>query len=784
MTRGANAGSRMEGHAGPRSGARESIQNSAPSRLRWRAWWWIPLLGVAGLLAWWIWPVAARDDEPRTSSESAKTPAVQATAPYVGSSQCASCHKAAFDAWQGSQHQQAMQHADARSVLGNFKDTSFRYAGVASRFTQRDGRYLVTTDGPDGKLTEFEVKYTYGVFPLQQYLVAFPDGRLQALSIAWDSRPAAQGGQRWFHLYPKERIDFKDELHWTKRRQNWNHMCADCHSTNVRKNFDAGNNRFDTQWSELTVGCEACHGPGSAHIAWAEKSESERAADKTTGLIVNYRERKGTGWTMDLHTGIARRDNPRTSHVEIDACAQCHSRRAQIADGYRPGRPLTDYYLPSLPLTPLYHVDGQQRDEVYIWASFLQSKMNASGVTCSDCHDPHSAKTYATGNAVCAGCHLVTKYDTPAHHHHETGKPGGQCVGCHMPQTTYMVNDPRRDHSFRPPRPDLSVEFRTPNACNQCHADKSADWAAKAVSKWFGARRPAAPLALAAAFHGADHGAPQAASELLAIASDPERPAIVRAAAIDRLGSMPSEGMLSIVRKGLSDPDDMVRHASLSSLEALPPEQRLPLAAPLLRDPRRIVRIEAARVLAPVPDSAMNSADRGAFLLAAGELEASHRLNADQAESVTALASFQRNRGQIQEAEAALRRVVQAEPDFVPAWVNLADLLRSTGQEAEAETVLRKGISHVPDAAALHHSLGLSLVRQRRLAEALPELEAATRGRGTTTRYSYVYAIALHSAGRSKDALAILDAQLKQRPGDRELMQARESVVRESSSGR
>ncbi|MFZ0122657.1 MAG: multiheme c-type cytochrome, partial [Xanthobacteraceae bacterium] len=192
-------------------------------------------------------------------------------AAFVGSETCAGCHKSETDRWHGSQHQLAMQHATEKSVLGNFSDAGFDYYGVHSRFFRKDGKFLVETDGPDGKLAIFEIKYTFGLDPLQQYLVEFPDGRLQALSLAWDTRPKDKGGQRWFHLYPNEAIRHDDPLHWTKLNQNWNFMCAECHSTGVRKNYDAANDRFATRFAEISVGCEACHGQGSRHVGWAHQ---------------------------------------------------------------------------------------------------------------------------------------------------------------------------------------------------------------------------------------------------------------------------------------------------------------------------------------------------------------------------------------------------------------------------------------------------------------------------------------------------------------------------------
>jgi len=278
-----------------------------------------------------------------------------------------------------------MAAASERTVRGDFHDAKLEYAGVTTRFFQRDGKYFARTDGPDGQVADFEVKYTFGVEPLQQYLIELPRGRMQALSIAWDSRPKGENGQRWFHLHPGERVTHTDELHWTQPSQNWNYMCADCHSTGLRKNYDRTSDQFRTSWSEVTVGCEACHGPGSRHVTWAsaQRAGTSGPRDSTKGLIARLDERRGVRWTTTAATGNAHRSQPRATDREIETCAQCHARRAQIADGYVAGKPFLDYYRPALLSRPLYHADGQQRDEVYDWGSFLQSRMYARGVTCS-----------------------------------------------------------------------------------------------------------------------------------------------------------------------------------------------------------------------------------------------------------------------------------------------------------------------------------------------------------------------------------------------------------------
>ncbi len=241
-----------------------------------------------------------------------------------------------------------MAEADAGSVLGRFDGARHTYGSVTSTFSLEDDRFLVQTDGPDGRLASFPIRHTFGITPLQQYLIELPGGRLQALSVAWDTRPADAGGQRWFHLYPGQNIRHDDALHWTGLQQNWNFMCADCHSTALRKNYDAATKQFHTQWSEISVGCEACHGPASDHLSWARKEGDWKRIAAGKGFRVSYDERTGVAWPIDVETGIARRRRPRETGKEIAACAQCHARRAQISEDYEPGRPIGDGYLVSL----------------------------------------------------------------------------------------------------------------------------------------------------------------------------------------------------------------------------------------------------------------------------------------------------------------------------------------------------------------------------------------------------------------------------------------------------
>ncbi len=689
---------------------------------------------------------------------------------YVGAETCRECHTAEFDAWARSRHRLAMQVADAKSVLGDFRNAKFSYAGTTTAFSMRDGKYFVRTDGPDGKLGDFEIRYTFGVEPLQQYLIELPGGRLQALGIAWDTRPKKEGGQRWFHLYPDQKLRAGAPLHWTGVDQNWNFMCAECHSTRLRKNFDAATHRFATAWTEIHVACEACHGPGADHVAWAHaKKGGGTYAGGGNGLVVALDERKGVTWTPVPATGNAQRSAPRKTSHEIETCARCHARAARISDDVAVGRPLQDTHRLSRLDEGLYYADGQIRDEVYEWGSFVQSRMFAAGVTCSDCHDPHSLGTRREGNDLCATCHSAAKYDAVAHTHHAKGSAGAECVACHMPTTTYMRIDARHDHSLRIPRPDLSVTLGTPNACGACHAKKGPRWAADAIRTWTG-RAPGGFQSYGAALHAGDDEAAGARGALLTVADDPNAPAIARASAIDRLGRMLTPSTLPAVTRGLNDPDSVVRLAAVEALGASDPALRVRYLPRMLNDPVKMVRIEAARALAGPAETRLPGTDRDAFTRALDEYVAVQTYNADRPEGRMNLASLYASRGDLTRAIAELREALALDPASVAARVNLADVYRAQGDDREAESVLREGIAKSPRAAALHHALGLSLVRQKRGADALRELGEAAKLAPDNARFAYVYAVALADSGKRPEALRVLAAALKAHPNDRDLL--------------
>jgi predicted CXXCH cytochrome family protein len=694
----------------------------------------------------------------------------QPVAQFVGGQACAGCHEAQFKDWLPSDHAKAMQPATAATVLGDFNDATLTHHGVTTTFSRRGDQFMVRTDGPGGTMQDFPIAYTFGVAPLQQYLIAFPGGRLQALGIAWDSRPAAAGGQRWYHLYPDATPPPGNRLHWTGRDQTWNHMCAGCHSTGLVKNHDAATDNYTTSWTDVNVSCEACHGPGSTHVAWARTPSRDPREAGHKGLSVWLKPAETAAWEMNPTTGMARRTGPMPSEAELNACVGCHARRRQIATDPSPAISFLDRFLPALLTPDLYHADGQIDGEVFEWGSFVQSPMHRAGVTCTNCHEPHGAKLRAEGNAVCAQCHLPARFDTAAHHRHADG-PGAQCTACHMPTKVYMGVDVRHDHGFRVPRPDLSVAIGTPNACTQCHADRDPAWAARSVAGWYPNGRQSRPH-FATALHAGRTDAADARRRLENLILDTTQPPIARATALPMLQRFASASSLQAQRVGLSDPDPLVRMAAIRALPANPSPSLLEMAHPLLTDPVRAVRIEAARFLADANRRGMNPEQNAALESAISELIAAELVDADRPETHLNLGLLATRRGQLAAAEAQYRTALQLDPLFVPAMVNLADVLRQKGNEPDSTALLRQAIATEPDNADAAHGLALALIRHRNYAEALDLLRRSVELAPGNARYAYVYAIALHSRGDVDGAIVLLRRTHDSHPADRDVLSA------------
>ena len=616
---------------------------------------------------------------------------------YVGSETCIGCHRAAGEAWTSSHHARAWNEPTEHSVLGDFDAKSFEHAGGVSRFTSSGGKFFVTTDGADGLPRRFEVIGTVGVTPLQQYLVETDTGRLQVLDLAWDTER-----RRWYHLYPDQDLPHTNGLHWTGPYKNWNARCAECHATGYAKRYAPLTRRYSSTQAETGVGCEACHGPGAAHEAWARDRKS---FDQTTWRGVN-----ALGFTISF--------DRKNAETEIQQCAGCHSRREPIGDASPlPGTPFHDSYRLARLRDALYHPDGQILDEVYVYGSFLQSKMYTRGVRCTDCHNPHSGALKAKGNGICTQCHnplgnpdfptlKQTDYESPEHHFHEPGPDGALCKSCHMIERTYMGIDGRRDHSFRVPRPDLSVKLGTPNACTDCHKDKSAGWAAAQVAARFpdsSNRGAHYATPFAAARQGSGDAA--VAGSLLEIALSTKYAGIVRATALDLLQRFAIPAVADRTAPLLRDPDALVREAALPLQRSAPLPIRIQRILPLLTDLRRSVRIEAARSILDLPPARYPPRVEPAVRSAMGEYQRSLLAKADFPEAQLAIAGVALTRRNFSAAEKAFVEAVRLDPQRVDAWVMIARLREAQGKTLEAEGAVRDGLKANPGNKSLSDML-------------------------------------------------------------------------------
>jgi predicted CXXCH cytochrome family protein len=681
-------------------------------------------------------------------------PENKAAITYAGTEKCQSCHAKEYNSYTGSDHFHAMDSALPRSVKGNFSNSFFVYDRDTSFFYQSDGRYYVRTRDSLGRRTEFMVSYTFGWKPLQQYLVRFEDGRIQALPFCWDTRTKEQGGQRWFHIYGKEKILPGDELFWTGTNQNWNNMCADCHTTNYFKNFDVTDNSFHSTWSESKVSCESCHGPASGHIAWSEKKDM---SDSLKGFAINLSGKK-TNWKFNTGKGIAYPDEIVENTTLIETCARCHARASRISDNYYHGQSFLQTHIPSVIDTANYYIDGQIKAEDYEYGSFLQSRMYAMGVTCINCHDAHSMQLKAPGNAVCASCHAPEKFDVEAHTFHQANSKGSQCVSCHMPTTTYMGIDDRLDHSIRIPRPDLSLALGTPNACNRCHKNETVSWAAKYFSQWYGHKLPANNT-YGQLMHTLSKSSVESEAAFYSLLSSNTYPAIIKATALEQYSQFASPRNSELVKSYLQSNDPNLRLNALHAVSGLPAELILSLVIPLLNDPVLTVRTEAMNALAPLY-AQLDGLNKQRFDQVLNEYLGIQRNICDRPEGFLNQGIVLTATGGVGEAEQLYLQGLKRFPKFIPLYANTADLYRSLGNETRSKEYLQAGLLLQPGNAMLHYSLGLWYVRSKDNKTAMRELQKAIQLNPSDASFVYAYAIGLYTKGDSQQAIHMMQAFL------------------------
>ncbi len=646
---------------------------------------------------------------------------------FVGASTCQSCHAKEFKDWEQSDHFRAMQEPRDSTVLGDFNNAVFTADGVTNRFFRKDGKFYINTQGDDGKNHDYEVLYTFGYFPLQQYLIAFPGGRMQATRASWDSRT-----KKWFHQYPKQKLDHKDWLHWTGNGQNWNTMCASCHSTNLQKNYDFAKDAYNTTWKDINVACESCHGPASKHVSFVKSDDY-----KNGQRIRNY----GLAYAHDT-----------IPIQQLNTCAPCHARKTDLSQQVsRSGEILQDM-IPQVISNEFYFADGQIREEDYEYGSFAQNKMFHNNIRCSNCHNPHSGKLLKTGNDLCMSCHKP-KYNTKEHHFHTVNTEGAQCISCHMPSKTFMGNDLRRDHSFRVPRPDQSVVFETPNTCSSCHKDKPPAWAADAVRKWYGPSR---------AYHFSDDLLPgsqlndKSEKHLIKLLRDTLQPEIARATSAQYLGNFITQPAADALIASLQDAKALVRYHALRSLEHFPARIWEQKAAQGLSDNVRAVRIAASDLYHRIPPDKIPSSARSAYAAADGENRRFLQYQTDFAVGNVMFADYHLQGNDQMNAIVYYVRGLKKDSMMNYARLNLSAAYNSVGKNQEALKTLKEAAIVDPQNDRVFYNMGLLYYELQDIPAAMESFQSAVRLGSENSGLYYNYGLLLQQQGKLKEAEQML----------------------------
>ncbi len=674
---------------------------------------------------------------------------------YVGRETCIECHLTEYNDWLGSDHDKAMDYANDSTVLGNFNNQSLKYNGMIHKMYKKDNQFYVLTDGESGKLEEFQIKYVFGHYPLQQYLVEFDKGRLQTLALTWNSKDSV-----WYHMadevYKNITVEHSNWLHWTNQAQNWNSMCADCHSTNLVKGYDSKTDSYHTTWSEIDVSCEACHGPASKHLEWAAKAEYARDNNNNYGLVVKS-------------SGINNKEF-------VDLCVRCHTRRGALSD-FNHSADIYDHTIPNLPTGEHYHIDGQILNEDYVYGSFTQSKMYMRDVKCNDCHNVHSTKLIFDDNRLCTQCHRADDYDTYNHHFHkskgekgeaviaddgvkfEVGE-GTRCINCHMPAQFYMGPDYRNDHSFRIPRPDLTQTLGTPNACNQCHADKSTQWAIDYVNKWHGISRPSQ---YGTAFTEALTGSPKGFEGLVNIFNDEVYPEIIRATAIQLLGQNYQEKSKEILYQALDNSNGHIRFNALQNL-MITDDKSLKLILEKLDDQTKAIRVESAFKLSSLNKNQIPKKYHKQLDLASQEFLETLEYSADFPTGKINLASFYHNTKELNKAEEFYKKALKQDKELHAIKINLALLYNSQGKFNEAEAMFKDYLKHVPEDGNTMFTYALFLSERKRYEESIICMLKASKQSPNNARIFYNIAMMYDFKQEPENAIKYLQSAINIEP--------------------
>lgn len=680
------------------------------------------------------------------------------------SEQCLGCHPSEVKAWQSSHHFFAMQEATAQFIQGDFSNTLYQDESGWTRFYQQNGGYFIETGKPNQQGESYPVKYTFGVEPLQQILVDIGQGRLQAYTVAWDSRSKAEGGQRWYNLYQNTH-EAESPFYWKGQFNNWNARCAQCHSTGLQRHYEVESDHYQTTWKAINVSCESCHGNANRHIEL--KKNNLEATHSGFESPLNRR----SSWVFEEGNPTAVLANKGTvfsTQGLLDECAACHSRRISLIDGEERGQ-FSQHFIPRLAIPELYHLDGQIRDEVYVYGSFTQSKMSSSGVSCTHCHDSHTAKVFTLDNALCAQCHLPTEFDTQAHTLHKENTSGSQCIDCHMPYTTYMGVDNRRDHAFRVPNPWVSEAFGNKDVCVECHTDKNSQWSQMQLEQKreaiFGDFSDIGPAVLLN-----QQQPKQGQANIRKWVRDLRQPEMRRAVLVTYLDVHQADNLETLFQLS-SDPSYLVKLAVLQVLERADFAAQVQIGFGLLYDENKNVRLEAIQLLAPALRQSIPQEARAPLEEKLRESIATYQAQQDLLSAQLALGDLAYKVGNIAQAKVQYENAIQIEPAFLPAKVNLASILRESGELKASKSLLHQVLDVEPNQALALFNLGLVHILESDIGQAVALLEKASDLEPENTQYGLTYLLALERKGEKVRALLELERLKVLTPNDPVLMQ-------------
>lgn len=625
------------------------------------------------------------------------------TSNFVGSNTCVTCHKEQFKEWKGSHHDLAMQIANDSTMLGDFNNVERTIDGVRYFFFKKDNYFFVRIKEIDASENNYRVSYTFGVTPLQQYLVDFKNGKKQVLRATWDVI-----NKKWYHQYPGETIEPLDWLHWTKDAQNWNTMCAECHSTNLKKNYFIEKDSFNTTYSEINVACESCHGPAEKHANWA-----------VGGL---------NGENTYIFKGASQND-------QLNLCASCHARRMKLTADFEFGKQFEDQYLVQDLSPSLYHGDGQIEEEDYVYGSFLQSKMYARGIKCTDCHNPHTLKLKFKGNRLCTQCHVSTNYDTKTHYFHQDNTEASLCINCHMTGKNYMGNDFRRDHSFRIPRPDQSVKYGTPNACIGCHKDKSNKWASNTINKWYGSKR-STHFSNALLLSSQNNLSTKERLSLDTFINNLNYPEIARATVIKNL-NYTNQNQHNALFGALTDSSALVRYNALLKFRTLSLQDRTAIALKHINDSIKLVRIGAAQLVIGLDENTLNVTNKLYLTTARAELETMLFSNSDFSTGRKQLGDYFLQQNDHNSAIKHYKMALKKDSLLTTVYSNLATAYSVIKDYANANKTLAYWIKIEPNLSRPHYLKALLDFETNNNEVAVAELKIAIKLNPNDSRSMY-----------------------------------------------